>query len=309
MEPENDRGLGFELPDEAGIVRIYQRLRDRSGALDAEQVERFRSAKSAMWGSALDVVLHLAVLIAVMNTFAEFWGSLLVPFGFIIGSGILHKRRETAGTAKPEAILLAFGPFGAIVLAVALARWRRERASEAKPIDPTSLSVVEPVTRHLAEPILESARAITIGLAQRSDDGTLERLAARRDELRAQAVRETDPVWSAAASEQADRLEAQHAALELQNEREMESRRRILADAAELRAYLDRLTERRRLLEEMSASRAPLPDEIVRSEGEEVRARLAALAGSLRDQEGLARERVAAELEMNALERSVAEGK
>ncbi len=292
---------------EAEIARVYDEITGMRRAMDEGEANAIQSSGLSLLGWAVDGVLLFGMLLFLLvNAAVLALPLLLVPAAYAYDSWQEYQGRLGAGDARGNTALWAIGPFSRMAVREGLARWTRaNRRSPAEPVDATSLDVLEPVARHLAGPILARARAATRPRAVDPGAVALRRVERRRGELLDQARDETDPVWKRAAEEQAGRLAGEIGALERRRAEEAEALAKVLAGTEALEAYLDRLSERRRLLAELRESRASLPEETAptTSGADEIRANLAGLAESLRTQEAFARERASAELEMRRWER------
>lgn len=300
---------GGLLPESAAeIARIYDEITGMREPMTAVDAQEIQTSTPVLAGWVADVVL-LLVGMGLFSTFAPILTVALlcaVP-SYLILSYRESRQRVAEGEAMPGATLWAISPFSHLTIQRGVARWREiHRRDPNRPVDVTSLEVLEPVARYLAAPILMRARLLAAS-AGGNDERAAARAEARRDELLAQASRETDPVWARAARDQAARLDAKATALRARVEAETAARLRVREDVRALESYLTRLGERKRLLRDMAESRAEFPDEFEPTDlsgAGTIRANLAALSASLVETEMLARARAEAELEVSALERS-----
>ena len=305
MSPPSLRPAALLPESPAEIARIYDEitgLREPMTLLDAQAIQMSGPVMAGWTFDAIGLLLLFGYL-SILPMLAIV--PLVIPGGFLIDSYRSARRRARDGDAMPNTPLWAIGPLSRLAIGRGIAEWRRDhRRDPARPVDTTSLEILEPVARHLAGPILLRARAVSFTSSGGSDEKAAARAETRRDELLAQAERETDPVWGRAAREQADRLSAKASALRARAEAEAAARLRVREDVRALESYLARLGERKRLLRDMAESRADLPGEFDAAPDlagtETIRANLAALTASLVETEALALARAEAELEADA---------
>ncbi len=198
-----------------------------------------------------------------------------------------------------------FGPFTALLAWDAARGERRKAPPPAFEVDATSLEVLEPVARHLAAPVLRRAEAFVASPLDGGEGAILAELRERLRRVERHLAEEPDPAWREAAEAHRARLEARVRDLQREIGRGAELRARVYAESEALRAHLALLSRRRELARAMAQERdlpaagaAPIA-----AEAETLRANLAALTASLGEGDALARARLGAEREMDALER------
>lgn len=200
-------------------------------------------------------------------------------------------------------LTLVVGPLSGIV-----SLFENRRAAELEgggPLDPLSLDVIEPVARYLAEPLLRRAEVLVSRRLPGDEASRIADLMREDAGIEAHLAVENDPVWRAAAEARRGRLGAEVQALSRDFGRAASVRARIYEESEALRRHLDLLTRRRDLLRAIAGEEAVSVSRPARDGGEVLRANLAALTVSLGEGDRLARARLDAEGEMDALERGL----
>ena len=165
---------------------------------------------------------------------------------------------------------------------------------------------MEPVARAVAAPLLADAETAR---ARHADDlmrvkAALAPIEIRLAELREEEGREEEDAWRAAYSVHRQTLQDRRDALLAERAAATDRLARLEEEAQSVRATLTRLSRRRALLTDLKTGETPSePYEDSRKDsGEILRANLAALAASLAEGDRLARARLDAQREMDALE-------
>ena len=290
------------LPDDPEeILRLY---RDLPASVKVGEASLTRvELGGAMRGVEIGLFAALLLLVVVPNFGGE--TAVLVGLGYVLFGNAL----ANLPIPNRRPILVPGLLSGSVRLGENL---RAAAAESVTPPDPYSLDVIEPVARALAQPVLLHSAAMRANLAKESPG--LPALIARLGELDAQESAETDPAWREAVAERririADEVEKRRAA----DAASLRLAAKLKAEADALESALERLSLRRKLLNEIAADRraeilsmgddpAPNPVKAARRETAALRERLATLTGSLAEGDALATARLGAEREMARWER------